>query len=294
MIHSMTGYGQAAAEFGEMSYWAEIRTVNNRYLKLNMRLPETASFAEDEIEKVLRSSLSRGMVNFSLKIRSSNVDEIVNIDPTVLQGYVAQIKNACRQVGIDENINIAELLPLPGVITAVEPDKEKALELLSQIKEVVKTALDCLGEMRIEEGKALYEDLKVNCSVIAQRLDEIEQRIDKVIDEYYEKLKKRVDQLLSSAQLELDEDLLAREVAVFAERCDISEEISRLKSHLNQFDLACKAKANAGRKLDFITQEMLREANTIGSKASDAQIANNVVDIKCAIDRLKEQVQNVE
>lgn len=294
MIQSMTGYGHAIAEFDNVSYSVDIRTVNNRYVKLNVRLPEIVSFAEDAIEKQLKKTITRGMVNYSLRVKSLSADEMINIDPVILEGYINQIKKACSETGLEQDLNITELINLPGVLQPVEPDEEKADQIKEQIQQVTATALELLIEMRLEEGKALYEDVSANCAVIAEKTALIEKRIEFVVQEYHEKLGKRVQQLLDAAELKIDEDLLAREVAIFAERCDISEEISRMKSHLGQFDQTCNSNGQAGRKLDFITQEMLREANTIGSKASDAEIASYVVDIKCAIDRIKEQVQNIE
>lgn len=294
MIVSMTGYGHAIGEFDSTSYAVEIRTVNNRYLKLNIRIPESAGFLEDEIERTLKAGLNRGMVNYSLRIKSLCADELVNIDSAILKGYFEQLQKAGKELSADSKINLVDLLSLPGVIQPVEPDEERAAQMKKQVLKVTADAIEQLRQMRAEEGKSLLKDLDENCAIIAEKSKIIEGRIGQVVQEYHEKLRKRIEVLLSKAQLKIDEDLLAREVAIFAERSDISEELSRLKSHLSQFEQTCQSEGHAGRKLDFITQELLREANTIASKASDALIAGCVVDIKCSIDRIKEQVQNVE
>ena len=294
MIVSMTGYGHAIGELDGTSYEVEIRTVNNRYLKLNIRIPESAGFLEDDIEKTLKAGLNRGMINYSLRIKSLCVDELVNIDSAVLKAYFEQIQKVGKELNADSRINISELLNLPGVIQPAVPDQERAEQMKKQVLKITAAAIEKLKQMRAEEGKSLLVDLNENCAIIAEKSKIVESRIGEVVQEYHEKLKKRIELLLSKAQLKIDEDLLAREVAIFAERSDISEEISRLKSHLSQFEQTCRSEGHAGRKLDFITQELLREANTIASKASDALIAGCVVDIKCSIDRIKEQVQNVE
>jgi uncharacterized protein (TIGR00255 family) len=191
-------------------------------------------------------------------------------------------------------IDIGSLLSLPGIIRPALPDNEKLEQIKNAVLSISQRAIDKLKEMRAAEGRCLQADLQDNCNAIRIALKQIRARCPVVLKEYSDKLKKRIDELLSEAKLKLDEETLLREVAVFAEKSDISEEISRLDSHLQRFVESCKANDQAGRKLDFISQEMLREANTIASKASDAEIIHHVIDIKCRIDRIKEQTQNVE
>jgi uncharacterized protein (TIGR00255 family) len=174
------------------------------------------------------------------------------------------------------------------------PDEEVAEEIKKVILSITQEAIDKLKQMRAAEGAALAADLDGHCGTIKQDLERVRARSETVLQEYQQRLRKRVDELLAGAKLKLDEELLAKEVAVYAERSDISEEIARLESHLEQFAETCRATEQVGRRLDFISQEMLREANTIASKALDSEISRCVVDIKCHIDRIKEQVQNVE
>ncbi len=292
MIYSMTGYGQVTEVLDGVSYSAEIRTVNNRYFKVNTRVPESVSFLEDTIEKFLRNKFSRGMVNFNLRLKNLACSDLLEVNSLALENYISQFKAAKIDCGKD--VKMADLINLPGVLVAPEPDEEQAEQIRQDCLKVVAMTVEKVCQMRAEEGKALVADMLKHCNVIAEKLTIVEGRIDIVIEEYHEKLKKRIDHLLSTAKLDIDQDLLAREVAIFADRSDISEEIARLKSHLSQFSDSCNNSGSAGKKLDFIAQEMLREANTIASKASDSLIIECVVDIKCGIDRIKEQVQNVE
>ena len=294
MIKSMTGYGEASEEFNGVSYSVEIRTLNNRYFKSNIKLPETVAFLEDEVDRILKKSLSRGMVNYIMRAKNVTTQSCFEIDQDALRKYLEVLGGVINSLGFDRTICSGSLLTLPGVIQPAVPDEDKAEEIKQAILSITKKAIDGLMQMRIEEGKALASDLEKNCNAIKKNLKNVQKRFPTVISEYHDKLKDRVEKLLSRAKLELDEELLAKEVAIFADRCDISEEVSRLECHLDQFTKNCKEDGQAGRKLDFLAQEMLREANTIGSKASDSQIASSVVEIKSLIDRLKEQVQNVE
>ena len=189
---------------------------------------------------------------------------------------------------------MASLLTLPGVCQEPDEDVDHHAKHGEAIRALIAQAVEKLIVMRQREGQALFADLRKHLSVIVESLIEIEKRAPTVIDEYHRRLTARVNDLLSKAQLQVNQTDLYKEVAVYAERSDIGEEIQRLRHHLKAFEAACRTTDHAGRKLDFLTQEMLREANTIGSKANDALIAGHVVDIKGSIDRMKEQVQNVE
>ncbi len=294
MISSMTGFGQACAEVEGIVYLVEIRSVNNRYFKAALRLPDITAFLEGEIEKLARDSIGRGTLNYSLRMKNVSGQALFDVDENTLVGYVNRLKNFLPKDDARCGIDLAALLALPGIVQPVIPDAKHIERMKNTILKLTTEALEQLKISRLEEGKALTEDLSGNCRKIREDLETIRQRKDAVVREYHEKLRKRVEELLAQAQLRIDNDLLAREAAIYADRSDISEEITRLDSHVQQFEICCKNGGAAGRKLDFITQEMLREANTIASKASDSLIAHCVIDIKCAIDRIKEQVQNVE
>ncbi|HUW20024.1 MAG TPA: YicC/YloC family endoribonuclease [Sedimentisphaerales bacterium] len=294
MINSMTGYGEAEGEVNGVTYAVEVKTVNNRYFKTTIKLPETAAFLEEDIERLLRQSLSRGTVSYVLRLKNVPANVLFDIDETALRGYMERLGRIGASVDINRVIDIGGLVYLPGILTPVLPDDKAAGKIREAVLGITRKALEKLKQMRAAEGAALAADLDCHCRAMRQDLEQIRSRNGIVLQEYRNRLKKRVDELLAEVKLELDEETLAREVAVFAERSDISEELARLESHLEQFDQSCQASEQAGRRLDFISQEMLREANTIASKASDSQIVRWVLDMKCRIDRIKEQVQNVE
>ncbi len=294
MINSMTGYGEAQGEVNGVSYLVEIKTVNHRYFKTTVRLPEPVAFLEEDIEKLLRNNMLRGTVNYVLRLKNSSVNSLFDIDETALKTVVEKLNRAGSSAGVNGTIDISNLLSLPGIIQPTLPDKKAAEQIREKVLEVSLEAIDKVKQMRAAEGNFLEADLKKHSSAIEQDLGQIRARGDIVLQEYAAKLKQRVDALLAEVKLKLDEETLAREVAIFADRSDISEEVARLDSHLQQFVQACQVNEQAGSRLDFISQEMLRDANTIASKASDTKIIRCVVDIKCRIDRIKEQVQNVE
>ncbi|MHC4665180.1 MAG: YicC/YloC family endoribonuclease [Planctomycetota bacterium] len=279
MINSMTGYGEAEGELGGVTYAVEIKTVNSRYFKSAVKLPEVVAFLEEDIERFLRQNLSRGSVNYVLRLKNVPANVLFDIDEPALRAYVERL---------------GRIAALPGILVPVSPEEEAAEQIRDVVLKITQEAVDKLRQMRATEGAALAADLEENCEAIRQDLEQIRARYPVVLQEYRKKLQKRVDELLAEVKLRLDEESLAREVAIFAEKSDISEEIARLSSHLEQFTESHQANTQAGRRLEFISQEMFREANTIASKASDSEITRCVVDIKCRIDRIKEQVQNVE
>jgi uncharacterized protein (TIGR00255 family) len=293
MINSMTGFGDASGEAGGISFTVEIKTLNNRYLKSSVKLFEAAVFLEEDIDRLLREHFQRGTVSCTVRLANGAAGQAAGINWTALSSYVDDLRKFAREKGLAESIDLAALMQIPGMVGATIPDEQKAV-LGPAILATVKQAIVRVNQMRGLEGLAMAEDVFRNCKAMSDRVEQIRSRAPLVVQEYHEKLRKRVDELISVAKLSIDQETLAREVAIFADRADISEELARLTSHLVQFQETCRKDVQAGRKLDFITQEMLREANTIGSKSADAQIAGAVVDIKCAIDRLKEQVQNVE
>jgi uncharacterized protein (TIGR00255 family) len=294
MINSMTGYGEAQGEVDGISYAVEIKTVNNRYFKTIIKLPELASFLEEDVDKLLRKNISRGTINYTLRLKDVSAGALFEIDEYALKAVVEKLSRAGSSSGINGAIDIGNLLSLPGIIQPALPDEKRAEQIKKLVLDISQKALNKLKHMRAIEGGYLEVDIKKCCTIIAEDLERIRGRSDIIIQEYAEKLKKRVNELLAHAELKIDEEILAREVAIFADRSDISEEVARLDSHMQQFAQCCNGNDQVGRRLDFISQEMLREANTIASKASDTDTTRYVVDIKCQIDRIKEQVQNIE
>ena len=293
MIVSMTGFGDATAQRGGTHYAVEIRSLNNRYFKSVIKLPESISGLEPELETMLRGRLGRGSITYILKMRSDSAEAAYHINTQALKSYLEQLQQV---KGLDRlvQIDLAGLVQLPGVCQEPRDDTDEIERHGPVVRELTANAIEKLNGMRNREGEQLFAELMRHVHGIAANLKEIAARAPFVVEEYHKRLSQRVNQLLSKAELKVNEPDLIKEVAVFAERADIAEEIQRLTSHLGAFEQACREGEHAGRKLDFISQEMLREANTIASKANDAQIARHIVEIKGAIDRLKEQVQNVE
>ncbi|MHC4882215.1 MAG: YicC/YloC family endoribonuclease [Planctomycetota bacterium] len=290
----MTGFGQACSEVDGVVYTVEIRSVNNRYFKAQLRMPDIAAYLEGEIERVHRDAIHRGTVNFSLRMKNISGKALFDIDENSLKTYIQRLNDLLPAGDGYSRIDLASMLSLPGIVQPVIPDEAHMQKMREVILSLTEEALELLKQSRCEEGKTITVDLLANLDLIANRLKAIGERVGVVVGEYHQRLKDRVDQLLAKAQLKMDEAQLAREVAIYAERSDVAEEVSRLGAHLAQFRECCEKGGAVGRRLDFITQEMLREANTIASKSSDTTINQSVIEIKCAIDRIKEQVQNVE
>ena len=293
MIVSMTGFGDASVEKNGTHYAVEIRSLNNRFFKPVIKLTDNVAGLEPEIETTLRDQLGRGSITYVLKMRTDSASAAYHLNIHALKAYLAQLQDV---QGLDRfvQIDLAGLLQLPGVVQEPTDESDEIAKHGNTIRQLTAKAIEKLVAMRQREGESLFVDLIKHVTTIGTNLTEIALRAPAVINDYHRKLTARVNELLSKAELKVDEKDLIKEVAVYAERADISEEIQRLTSHLENFEQSCRTSEHAGRKLDFITQEMLREANTIGSKGNDAQIARHIVEIKGAIDRLKEQVQNVE
>ncbi|HNQ24296.1 MAG TPA: YicC family protein [Phycisphaerae bacterium] len=293
MILSMTGYGAAEHTDAGSIFVAEVRSVNQRYLKLAIRLPEWLSFAEQTVEQMLRARLARGSISFTLRVRGDAVGAAA-VDRTAIQAYVDQLSQTRVPDHIRATLDLGVIAGLPGVGEATAPDEEGRQRLLGIIQDVTRRALEALLQMRQAEGAALSADLMVSCGAIRGHLAAVQEAAPRVIQEYHARLQTRVAALLQERNFTLEADALAREVALYAERCDISEELTRLLSHLDQFAELCRGDQQAGRTLDFLTQELLRESNTITAKSNDLLIIRRMLDVKVLIDRLREQVQNVE
>ena len=294
MARSMTGFGQAQRRIALAQYWVEIRSLNSRYFKATIRLPELWSSLENEIGRLLRERLRRGTVYFVLRMKTDAAAAAYTVNLAALDNYMGQLE-AVRpdQSDIKLTLDLGTLLQLPG---ACSPPEEEEIIRASrdEVVAMIVEAVEALLGMRTREGGEVAADLLNNCQAMETQLGLVRERAGSVVQEYYQRLTKRVEELLAASGAAVDEQNMAREVAVFAERCDIAEEISRLTGHIGQFRQVLAQDDAPGRKLDFIAQEMLREANTIASKANDVSIARAVVEIKTAVDRIKEQVQNVE
>jgi uncharacterized protein (TIGR00255 family) len=256
-------------------------------------LPESWSRAESDIERQIRARIARGTVNFSLRMRLSDDVAAYRVNVAALNSYIEQIRPMQAEANPSLRIDIGNLLQLPGVCEP--PDIEDICQrTYGGVMHLITQCLDQVIEMRKKEGQLLKADLLEQCGLVERNLVGIAARNPIVVQEYHQKLAQRVADLTKSGKIDLDQENLAREVAIYADRCDIAEEVARLTGHIVHFRQAIVSPEPGGRKLDFIAQEMLREANTIGSKSNDVEIAHAVVEVKTAIDRIKEQVQNAE
>lgn len=293
MLLSMTGFGSAQGQINGVHYSVEVRSVNNRYFKAIVKLPEAWSGTETEVEKLLSRRIKRGTVTIKVRMRLTDDRAAHRVNVAAMKSYLSQLELLQVKADPTLRIDLVALLQLPGVC---EPPPEEELRQTSHdgFVALICEALDGLIEMRQREGQALVADLLAQCDVVEENLSTVVKRAPEVLNDYHQRLASRAEELANAGRANIDADVLAREVAIFADRCDLAEEVSRLGEHLKQFRLATETVGPAGRKLDFIAQEMLREANTIASKANDAEIARCVVEIKTAIDRVKEQAANVE
>ena len=293
MLHSMTGFGDAQVEEGGLVYHVEIRSFNQRYFKPTLHLPDEFGYLESDVERLLRSRLTRGSVTLRLYVRALGSQAAVEINQPAVQAYVAQLREAAGEYE-RLTIDLATLLTLPGVCQTPELTEGQRAQHWQMVERLTQQALQKLIAMRAAEGQALAADLKRHCATIASALAAVRARAPVVLTEYRDRLKARITELIADSSVRLAEDDLLKEVSIYAERSDISEELSRLAGHLEQFLAVMDAREPPGRKLEFIAHEMLREANTMGSKTGDAQIARQIIEVKSAIDRIKEQVANAE
>lgn len=293
MIVSMTGFGDAAQQHQGTHYAVELRSLNNRYFKAIIKLPESLMGLEPEIEVSLRDQLGRGSITFVLKTKSDAADASGQINIAQLEAYAAPLRKLVASHP-QFTMDAAALLALPGVIQSATDNADQLERHAPIVRQLTKEAVQKLLDMRTREGVALMADLDKHLTIIEGALDQVEVRAPGVVADYQKRLTTRVNELIGLSGAAIAHTDLGKEIAVFAERSDISEEIQRLRHHCKQFRQTCDKSDHAGRKLDFIAQEMLREANTIASKGGDAVIAGHIVDVKGAIDRVKEQVQNVE
>jgi uncharacterized protein (TIGR00255 family) len=295
MLRSMTGFGAAAATAGGAEARVEIRAVNHRHLQVKSRLPQALSHLEPQIEAAVRAKLSRGSVTVGVDVDRPRVSA-ARIDAKALRGWCEEIARASKAAGLEAEYGLDTLLGLPGVLASnVDDDRAEADEAL--VMGALTGALEGLDAMRAREGKALAADLRKNGKAIQQIAKRIDKRMPFVVKEQHAALKKRLAELLEGApkggRTPSDADL-AREVALLADRMDVAEELTRIASHVAQLEALVAGDAPAGRPLDFLVQELLREANTIGSKCNDAEAAHLVIELKTLVERLREQVQNVE
>jgi uncharacterized protein (TIGR00255 family) len=290
----MTGFGEARGQAAGLSVHVEVRTINNRHFKLGYRSSDGYASLEPDVEAIVRQAMRRGTVQVNLRVDRQASAENYRINTSVVESYRWQIDALNGRNGWSDSVGLDVLLQLPGVVDEKVRANFEPREDWPTIEPVLQEALSAVNKMRIDEGQALLKDLAANGQIVEQFLNKVAKRAPDVSQSYRERLEQRVNKALTELNVTLDSTDLLREVSLFVDRSDISEETVRLRSHLQQFAEALQLDESAGRKLEFIVQEMGREVNTIGSKANDAEISRYVVEIKSALERIREQIQNVE
>lgn len=293
MIASMTGFGRGEAQTESLVIVVEIRSVNSRYCEVSARLPRQLAEYETSIQNLVKQSVTRGRINLQFQIESASENGApININQDTVKTYHHLLEQIRDISGIKEPVSLSDLLTFPDIVKSLDDSTEASEALWEAVKQGVKNALENLKQMRLQEGLALKTDLEERISIIADRLTMVEQRAPERVEESRAKLLDRLKEIFEDDRI--DRDRLELEITLLADRLDVTEECVRLHSHLQLFQEALNSNEPVGRKLNFITQEINREINTIGSKANDKRVAHIVVEMKEELEKIREQIQNVE
>ena len=292
MVRSMTGYGRARQERNGRNITVEVRSVNNRYLDCAVRLPRLVAFGEDAVKQAVKNTISRGKVDVYVSVRSEGGEQgTVTLNTALAEGYLAAMRQMAETFGLENDVKVSDLSRLPEVFTVDKPEVDEEA-LLADLMAVANEALAGYDAMRTTEGAALDHDLRSRGARILELVGQVEKQSPKTVSDYRARLEAKLREVLANTAI--DESRILTEAAIFADKVAVDEETVRLRSHLNQMNAMLDAGGAVGRKLDFLLQEMNREANTIGSKCTDVAVARIVVDIKAELEKIREQVQNVE
>lgn len=297
MLLSMTGYGEARFQSEALTLAIELRALNNRYLKISVRAAEPYNLLESEFEKVIRRSIRRGTIQVNLRVERQYAPQDFRLNTVALRSYIRQLQHVHQELGLRDSgaaAILGQVLALPGVVPEPGSGGFDVGGEWPVIEKVLTQAIDKLQTMRQEEGRAMAQEFLNLRDAIALQLKGIRDRAPQVAVLFRDRLLERVRKLVAELDIQIDRSDLIKEVSIYAERSDIAEEVVRLASHLDQFQAIMSEPESPGRKLEFLTQEMFREANTIGSKASDVDISRHVVEIKGLLEKIRELVQNVE
>lgn len=292
MLKSMTGYGRVKVENAYREILVEVRSVNHRYLDLNIKVPRIYGFLEDAVKKQASEVLARGKVDLYVSVRAKEGSDLkITPNMPVIDGYMAALQAIAQRYGMEQSVTPQQLLQMPDAL-AVDKEEADAEVLTAEVLDVLKQALNEHSVMRDREGKKLCEDIAYRAGLIRGYVDFVEQRSPVSVEEYRQRIAVRMEELLDGS--ELAQQRILNEAALFADKVAVTEEIVRLRSHLGQLESMLQSPVAVGRKLDFLVQELNRETNTIGSKANDYEIAKIVVEMKAEIEKIREQIQNLE
>ena len=291
MIKSMTGYGKSSLSINSREYQVEIKTVNHKYIDVNIKMPRIISYLEEDVRKLVVSRIKRGKVDIQISFENYSQDgNDVKINTELAQIYIQSLRKLAEAENLSSNIEVTEITKLPDVLTIKSNLDEN--ETKEELLQVANEAIDKLIQMRKVEGEKISKDILDKIARIEQKNEEIFSLSTGLIEEYVVKLEARVKELLKTE--ELDKSRLMQEVVIYADKCSVEEEVTRLRSHIYQLRYLINSEEPIGKKMDFLIQEMNRETNTIGSKANNLEITNTVVDIKTILEDIREQIQNIE
>jgi len=292
----MTGFGRAELKGEEKTILVEIRSLNNKYLKINTKIPESLTDFEERIGKLIKKEMFRGTVNLTLEYKTFEQEPKCFINKDVLKKYYSSVCETREEISSTQDVSLEKLISLPGVLEFKKDTGNGKVtdDLWLELEKSIKLAIDDLNQMKGAEGRNLQLEIEKWTNQISLLLDKIETKSANVVSGYRDRIQERIASLLEGTEIKIDKNDLYKEVAIFADRCDISEELGRLRSHLLLLNDVMENEEPTGRKLEFIVQEMFREANTIAAKANNADIIKDVIDVKTEIERTKEQVFNVE
>lgn len=294
MLLSMTGQGECTIDRNGVHVCAELRSVNNRFLKVSTRISDVVARFDNQIEPILRKHLKRGSIQVALRVRMPAKADAFRICPEALQSYLEQVYDFQQKQGFQSQLNLGDFLPLPGVVASEDSFADIDEHLQKHLEEALAGAAQQLNKMRAAEGDSMALQLLKSIDQLEVQTLRIRERAPSVIEDYRQRLETKIRKVLAENQLEVSSIDLLKEVQVFADRSDINEELVRLASHFEQFRKTIHDPESQGRKLDFLIQELFRETNTIGSKGNDATISQAVVEMKTVIEQMRELIQNVE
>lgn len=292
MIKSMTGFGRSIYENEGREYIIEIKSVNNRYNDISIKMPRSLNYLEERIKKEILNSVSRGKIDLYITFNNnSDLGKDIKINTDIAKKYIDELKKLSTQTNIIDNINIIDISKFPDVLNIkVDETAEEVIE--GELLTALSNAIDSFVDMRTREGIKISKDLETRIKIISEKVEQISKVSTGLVEEYIVKLETRIKELLKTDVV--DQTRLAQEVVIYSDKCSVEEEITRLRSHISQFLNLIKEEKPVGKKLDFLIQEMNREINTIGSKANNLEITNLVVDVKTELENIREQVQNIE
>ena len=292
MVKSMTGYGRAVETVNGREFTVEVRSVNNRYLDCTVKLPRGLSFGEDAVKQAVKAKITRGKVDVFVSVRSEGAqDTTVSLNKPMVEGYIAAMEQMKRDYGLAGDITVAMVAALPEAFLLDKPQVDEE-QLLKDFLSVAEKALAAFDTMRRVEGQALEQDLRTRGNTVLALVEQVEGGSAQTVTDYRLRLENKLKEVLASTSI--DESRILTEAAIFADKVAVDEETVRLRSHLNQMNTMLETGEPIGRKLDFLLQEMNREANTIGSKCTDVRLAKVVVEIKAELEKIREQTQNIE